>query len=98
MNKTEYQIIDARFRGVLGRIASQLSEEGRQNVEHYIEAAEVEMACESLVLSVMEEQIPLSGDVKKELLEFCSTLRLDEEPVFRADFWQIAHPFLSGQG
>lgn len=98
MDKTEYQTIDARFRSIFGRYAAQLSKESRENVQHFIEATEVEMACESFVLSVLEEKVQLSVDVKKELLDLALGLQLDKESVFRADFWQIAHPLLRGEG
>lgn len=98
MDKIEYQSIDARFRSIFDRYAAQLSKEGRENVQHFIEAAEVEMACESFVLSVIEEQVQLSDGVKKELLELALALQLDKESVFRADFWQMAGPLLSEEG
>jgi hypothetical protein len=98
MDKTEYQTLAARFRSVFERHAGQLSKEGRENVEHFIEATELEMACESLVLSMLEERVQLSEDAKKELLDLALGLKLDKESVFRADFWQIAGPLLSGRG
>ena len=96
MNKAEYQLIDARFRNIFNSLAAQLSKEGRENVEHFIEVAEVEMACESFILSVAEERIQLPGDAKKELLDLAIALHLDKQSVFRADFWQMAGPMLSG--
>jgi len=98
MDKTEYQAIDARFRSIFDRYTAQLSKESQENVRHFIEATEVEMACESFVLSVLEEQVRLSDEAKKELLDLALALQLDKESVFRADFWQIAHPLLSGEG
>ena len=98
MDKLEYQSIDARFRIIFDRYAVQLSKEGRENVQHFIAVAEVEMACESFVLSVLEEQVQLSDDAKKELLELALALQLDKESVFRADFWQVAGPRLSKEG
>jgi hypothetical protein len=54
------------------------------------------MACESFILSVAEERIQLPGDAKKELLDLAIALHLDKQSVFRADFWQMAGPMLSG--
>jgi hypothetical protein len=94
MNKNDYLFLEARLCSVFDNFAPQLSDEARQNVEHYIEVAELEMACESLVLSVIEEHIQLSADIKEELLRLCCALHLDEEAVFRADFWKIVRPLL----
>ena len=98
MDKAEYQSIDARFRSIFNRYAAQLSNESRENVQHFIENAEAEMACESFILSVLEEKIQLPADVKRELLKIALALQLDKEAVFRADFWQIASPFLRAEG
>ncbi len=97
MDKTEYHAIDGRFRTVFNRYAAQLSKEGRENVEHFIEAAEVEMACESFVLSVLEEHVPLASVSKKELLALTLALQLDKESVFRSDFWKIASTLLTSR-
>ncbi|ANH66794.1 hypothetical protein [Mitsuaria sp. 7] len=90
MNETEYQRVDARFRRVFDRYAAQLSEESQTNICHFLEVAEIEMACESFVLSLLEEEIQLSVDVKRELLDLALGLQLDRESVFRSDFWQLA--------
>lgn len=95
MDKTQYKIIEARFQSAISPFALKLSAEARQSVEHYIEVAEIEMACESFILSVLEERIALPSDAKRELLELCLSLRLDKGSVFRVDFWQIAYPLLS---
>ena len=55
------------------------------------------MACESFVLSVIEEQIRLSPEARKELLQLSVALGLDKESIFRADFWQKAQAVLSDQ-
>jgi hypothetical protein len=98
MDKTEYKKIDTCVRSIFDRYAAQLSNEGQENVQHYIEAAELEMAGESFILSLLEEQVQLPIEVKKELRELALGLRLDKESVFRDDFWQIAEPFLRGEG
>jgi hypothetical protein len=97
MDKPEYQLVESRFRNVSERYGRQLSDEARHNVEHYIEVAEIEMACESFVLSVIEEQVRLSPEAKKELLQIILALGLDKESTLRADFWQIAQTMLSNQ-
>ena len=94
MDKMLYENMEARFQNAVKPFASKLSVEARQSFEHYVAVAEIEMACESFILSVLEEQIELPADAKKELLELCLMLRLDKESVFRADFWQVAYPLL----
>lgn len=96
MDKTEYEGVDARFRSIFGRYAALLSKEGQNSVKHFIDAAEVEMACESFILSVLEEEVQLSVEDKEALLGMALSLRLDKESVFRADFWKLAGPLLSG--
>lgn len=92
---TQYKIIEVRLLSAVSPFAMKLSTEARQSVEHYIEVAEIEMACESFILSVLDERIELPSDTKRELQELCLGLRLDKESVFRVDFWQVAYPFLS---
>jgi hypothetical protein len=97
MNKTEYQAFDTCFRSIFDRYAGQLSNEGREDVQHYIDAAEIEMACESFILFLLEEQVQMPVAVKKELWDLALGLQLDKESVFAADFWKIASPFLRDQ-
>ena len=97
MDKTEYQTIDASLRSIFDRYAAQLSNEGRENIQHFIDATEIEMACESFILSVLKEHVQLSDDVRNELRKLALALHLDKESVFRADFWVMAGPLLSGE-
>jgi len=98
MNETEYQRVDARFRRVFDGYAALLSEGSRAHVRHFVEVAEIEMACESFVLSLLEEGIRLSVDVKRELLDLALDLQLDRESVFRSDFWQFANDSFHNAG
>ncbi len=97
MEKTEYQVIDARFRSVFESHAVLLSKDARENVQHLVDAGEIEMACESFVVSLLEEQVPLAVDVRKELRDLAIALQLDRESVFRGDFWHIARPVLDSE-
>lgn len=90
IEQEEYKSVEASFRAVFQHLAPRLSAEAAQNVEHYLDVAEIEMACESLVLSLAEEKIFLQNDTKEELVALCLGLRLDKESVFRADFWAVA--------
>lgn len=94
MNRSEYGIVNARFRSLFSELSSCLSTDGRENVDHYLGVDELDMACESLVLSVLEEGVGLSPLMKRELMSCCLSLGLDKESVFRHDFWMVAEPFL----
>lgn len=85
-----YRELVADFKAVFVSCSRLLTDEAVQNVEHYLEVAELEMAYESFVLSVIEEKIPLSESARMDLLGLGLALGLDKEAVFRADFWQIA--------
>jgi hypothetical protein len=74
-----------------------LSAEAIGNVGHYISVGEIEVACESLILSIVEEGAQLTADLKVELLDLCYLLGLNENAVFRSDFWSIAFPVLSAK-
>jgi hypothetical protein len=83
---------------ILGVYESLLSHESREHVRHYLDNAELEMACESFVLAMIEEGLIVAPIHRQELLRLCLTLRLDHESVFRSDFWDIAHPYLESSG
>lgn len=97
MDKTTYRAIDACLRSLFDHYSVQLSNESKENVQHYIEAAEIEMACESFVLSLLEEQVQMSIKDKKELRDLAMRLQLDKNSVFRGDFWEIADFFFRGE-
>lgn len=97
MENSEYKRYEHRFGNIFDRYMRDISDEARKTVAHYIDVAEIEMACESFVLSVYEENIRLSLEAKDELLQIILSLGLDKESVFRADFWQIAKELLSSK-
>lgn len=90
MRNTDYESFEGRLRGILGRYGEKLSAEACQNIEHYMGVAEIEMACESLTLSLLNEEIPIAPESKDELLQLCTALGLAKESIFRANFWQLA--------
>lgn len=99
MKKFDYQILGAQFREIFDRYAARLGSEGRENVEHFFEVAELEMACESFVLSLIEYKVKISDKDKRDLMFLSQSLHLEKNSVFRADFWQIAsHFFGSSSG
>lgn len=88
MDNISYHNIESRFRSVYSHYVSILSPDGVQNVEHYLDASELEMAYESFLLSMIEEKLDLAKQDKPELFDIGKLLGVDKDSVFRADFWQ----------
>jgi len=94
MDKLEYLKTTQRFVDILKVYESLLSHESREQARHYLDNAELEIACESFVLAIIDESIVVAPSDRQKLLSLCLILRLDHESVFRSDFWEIAHPYL----
>lgn len=94
MNRTHYQDLSDQFRRIFDRYAVQLSSAGRDNVEHFLDVAELEMSCESFVFSLIEDKVELFDKDKEELMVLSKCLRLDKESHFCEDFWLVASSFL----
>lgn len=98
MKSIEYHLAERRFQSEYSRHRESLSPEAREQIESLMNAAELEMACESLVLSLLEEEILLNDESKHKLLQLCGQLGLERDSVYRHDFWAIAQQALSGRG
>lgn len=79
---------------ILGCYAAFLDAESVAHVRHNIDVAEYEMACESLVMSLKLEKVPLSGRHAGQLIGLGLELGLDKDSVYCADFWQQHEPWL----
>jgi len=90
INADAYVELESRFLAVFLSLKPSFSTDAVATVEHYISVAELEMACESLVLSLVEESIVISADLWQELLSLCRALGLDKESVFKPDFFEFA--------
>lgn len=97
MKTNDYKLQEVKFRDFYGRYSQEISSEGRESTEHYLNVAEIEMACESFVLSLMEDEVALSIEDKSVLLSLVKNFNLDKESVFRADFWTVARDFLGSK-
>jgi hypothetical protein len=93
MDDVELKRVAQRLHEILSQISA-LSPGGVDHVEHYLGVAEIEMAYESLVLSLMGEQVVLDRRLANELLLLGVALGLDQESVFQGDFWEKAAPYL----
>lgn len=89
MDSFVYKELESRFLKIFSRYVSALTGEAFDNVRHYIDVAELEMAYEAFVLSVIEEGVMLSESEINELLELGKVLGLDRDSVFREDFWEL---------
>ena len=85
-----YVALEGRFSVVFEPLKSRLGSEAAANVVQYMAVAELEMACESFVLSLAEESVAISEDTWEELMLICKALDLDKASVFKADFWEFA--------
>ena len=77
------------------RLQPGMSAAAQVAVAHYLEHGEFEMAYESLMLSVLDERVPLDLATKTALRDIGLALGLDAESVFRADFWGLMEPLWS---
>lgn len=98
MATRDYTRIEKEFRRVFEACAPALALDSVENVRHYLDVAELEMAYESFVLSVLDEQVELSDANRMTLLELGPLLGVDTDPVFRGDFWDVAKRFLDRSG
>ena len=82
---------------LLDSVSNELSADAVNHVSHYLSVGEYEMAFESLVLSLMEEQVVIGNKAAREIEIIGQGLNMAEEAVFRADFWPAAISWLQEQ-
>jgi hypothetical protein len=83
----DFHDCEQRLRLVLERIRSQLSQEAVDHVEHLLSHGELEMAYESLGLSIEKESASISPDFAPMIYDLGVALQMDRETVFDAGFW-----------
>lgn len=89
-------IIGHFIKTILSIVRSNLNEEAVQEIEHYLNYGEYEMAFEALYLSIMELG-PIPKIDFKESMDVAKKLKLDEESVFDARFWDKFQKYISNQ-
>ena len=89
MNADQYNHAKANFENVFAKYEIYLSEESRMHVVSLLEAAEVEMAYESFVLSAIDEKINVSEYDRIELKRIGLLVNANVETVFKDDFWNF---------
>ncbi len=90
----KYRNAEEDFKIAFGMCKPTLSEEAKKNVEHYLNHGELEMAFESLGLSLKAEAINVPGAARELLYPLAAVLGLIEESVFSASFWKEVSPIL----
>ena len=83
-----------RLRSIASDWRPMLADDSDQNVTHYLDNGEVEMAYESMILSAMDEHLSCTEAVANELYAMGLELRLDKSSVFDSEFWTHAAPYL----
>lgn len=79
---------------LLSCYAGLLSAEAVAHVQHYIDVAEYEIACESFVMSLKLEKVALSSQHADQLTDLGIALGLDKDSMFTGDFWEQHEPWL----
>ena len=90
----EYRSAEEDFKIGFGMCMPTLSAEAKKNVQHYLNHGELEMAFESLGLSVKAEGIHVPRAARELLYPLGAGLGLIEESVFSATFWKEVSPLL----
>jgi hypothetical protein len=85
-----YNSLEKSILMVFAKYSGALSDEARNHIGSMIEASELEMACESLVLSLIDEMVPINMPEKKLLSDISRELNLEHSSVFKHDFWAYA--------
>jgi hypothetical protein len=94
MNMEAFRQFREEIIEVLATYNAPLAYDSAANAKHYLDVNELEMACESLVLSLMGENVPISDSHAAVLSNMCKALALDQQSIFREDFWSQASKYL----
>ncbi len=84
----------AEFTRAFDMCRTQLSADAIRDVEHWLQHDELELAFESLGLSLRGESVIVSKEVKSILFPIGVLLGLDRESVLSATFWSDVSPLL----
>ena len=87
MTPSEYRGHEQDLREVLGICNPFLSQEAVADVEHRLDHAEIEMAFESLCLSIRGEGVIIPEGVKAVLLHLGPALGVDKASALEENFW-----------
>jgi hypothetical protein len=90
----QYAQSHAAFLRALAMCNTRLSAEATREIEHWLQHDELELAFESLGLSIMREQVTLSSEVREALFPLGLLLGLDRESVLSSTFWRDFCPLL----
>lgn len=94
MNINEYNLNRDIYFQIISRYLDKLSLESKNHVIYYFNVAETEMSYESFLLSLKSEDIELNDKDANKLIELGMYLGLDQDSVFKDDFWEYILPWL----
>jgi hypothetical protein len=89
-----YHKAENDFKIAFGICAPLLSFEAAKDIEHYVQHSELEMAYESLGMSLKAENVEVPRAVKEILYPLGPLLEVDKEGVLNANFWEEVSPIL----
>ena len=90
----QYAQAHRAFAHALALCRTRLPIEAIQDVEHWLQHDELELAFESLGLSIMRERVVLGSEERMILFPLGPLLGLDRESVLSASFWEDVSPLL----
>ena len=94
LSPDEYRKAEQTFTEIFKTCNPFLSSEAVKDIKHYLDHGELEVAYESMVLSLIAEKVILAKAEKENLYSLATTLGLIDEGVLKANFWEEAEPFL----
>ena len=94
LSRAEYEKLEKEFQYAFDICKPLLSQEAVADVEFYIDHGEIEIAYESLGLSIKAEGVLVPNAARAILFPIGLTLNLKTDAVLRADFWDQIGPLL----
>lgn len=87
LSQEAYEKANGEVETLLEKYRSTISKDSVAHIEHYLHHDELEMAFESLALSVIEEHIEISEPDQKIMLQLGITLEVESNSVFDGETW-----------
>lgn len=90
LSQLEYQQYEGELIQILDEVKTLLPKDAIDHVEFYIQHGELEMAYESLCLSLIELKRVFPSETRLALRSLGLSLELDKESVYMPEFWLYA--------
>ncbi len=95
VNPKEYADCESILQSKIRQLRTLLPHGAIETVEYYLCNAEIEMAFESLGLSIIQHKVLLERETSQALYELGVRLSMDKESVFDDQFWIIFTNYLN---